>query len=44
MRSIILQEGLLDEEELDHILDPVRMTEPGISGKELLMKNNIDEK
>ena len=35
---------LLDEEELDHILDPVRMTEPGISGKELLMKNNIDEK
>ena len=38
MRSIILQEGLLDEEELDHILDPVRMTEPGISGKELLMK------
>ena len=44
VRSIILQEGLLDEEELDHILDPVRMTEPGISGKELLMKNNIDEK
>ena len=44
VRSIILQEGLLDETELDHILDPVRMTEPGISGKELLMKNSLDEK
>ena len=30
VRSIILQEGLLDEEELDHILDPVRMTERDI--------------
>ncbi len=36
VRSLILQEGLLKEEELDLILEPVHMTEPGISGKELL--------
>ena len=28
--------GLLDEAALDKILDPYSMTEPGISGKELL--------
>ena len=39
VRSIILQENLLSQEELDRILDPVHMTEPGISGKELLLKN-----
>ena len=39
IRSLILQEKLLDEEELDIILEPTRMTEPGISGKELLLKN-----
>lgn len=38
VRTLILQEGLLGEEELDLILDPVNMTEPGISGKELLLK------
>ncbi len=38
VRNLILKEGLLKEEELDLILDPVQMTEPGISGKELLMK------
>jgi aspartate ammonia-lyase len=38
VRSLILQEGLLKEEELDLILEPVHMTEPGISGKELLGK------
>lgn len=39
VRSIILQENLLSQEQLDRILDPVHMTEPGISGKELLLKN-----
>ena len=37
VRNLILQEGILTEEQMDHILDPVNMTEPGISGKELLM-------
>lgn len=38
VRSLILKEGILTEEELDEILDPVHMTEPGISGKDILMK------
>ncbi|MCI8557461.1 MAG: aspartate ammonia-lyase [Lachnospiraceae bacterium] len=38
VRSLILQENLLTEQELNEILDPVHMTEPGISGKELLHK------
>ncbi len=38
VRSLILKEHLLDEAELDEILDPVHMTEPGISGKERLRK------
>ena len=37
VRDLILQEGLITEENLDSILDPINMTEPGISGKELLM-------
>ena len=41
VRSLILQEGLLTEEHLDMILDPVNMTEPGISGKELLLKKSL---
>lgn len=36
VRSLILQEKLMTEAELDRVLDPVHMTEPGISGKELL--------
>lgn len=40
VRTLILQEELLNEEELDNILDPVHMTEPGISGKELLLKKS----
>ena len=36
VRRLILEEGLLDEAALDKILDPYSMTEPGISGKELL--------
>ena len=39
VRELILKEGLLTEEELNEIMDPVNMTEPGISGKELLVKN-----
>lgn len=35
VRDIILEEGVLTEEELDTILNPYEMTEPGIAGKEL---------
>lgn len=38
VRSLILKEGLLEEKELDEILEPSHMTEPGISAKELLKK------
>ncbi|MFL0267507.1 aspartate ammonia-lyase [Candidatus Clostridium radicumherbarum] len=38
VRKIVLNEGILDESALDTILDPYGMTEPGISGKELLHK------
>ena len=38
VRDLILKEGLLTEDELNEIMDPVNMTEPGISGKELLEK------
>lgn len=38
VRALILQENLLTEEQLDHILDPVHMTEPGISEKDLILK------
>ena len=37
VRELILKEGLLTEDALSQILNPVNMTEPGISGKELLM-------
>lgn len=33
IRDIVLDMGILSEEELDRILDPVAMTEPGIPGK-----------
>ena len=36
MKDLILEEGVLDEETLEKILDPYSMTEPGISAKELL--------
>ena len=36
VRELILKEGLLTEDDLNQILNPVNMTEPGISGKELL--------
>ena len=38
VRDLILKEGLLTEDELNEIMDPVNMTEPGISGKEQLVK------
>ncbi len=38
VRQVILNEGILTEEELNEILDPIHMTEPGISGKEIMMK------
>ena len=38
VRSLILKENIMDEEELSRILDPNHMTEPGISGKDVLMK------
>ena len=40
VRAIILREGLLTAEELDSILDPVHMTEPGISRKDIMQKLN----
>lgn len=40
VKKIVLQEGILNESALDTILDPYGMTEPGISGKELLHKAN----
>ena len=38
VRSLILEENLMDEEELNQILDPVHMTEPGILDKDHMMK------
>lgn len=36
VRKLLIEEGLLKEAELNEILDPVGMTEPGISAKYLL--------
>ena len=36
VRDLILKEGLMTEEELNKVLNPISLTEPGISGKELL--------
>ena len=38
VREIILEDKVLTEEEINEILDPVHMTEPGISGKSLMGK------
>lgn len=40
VRDIILEEGVLSEEELNIILDPRAMTHPGISGKSSLSKKS----
>lgn len=44
VRKLVLEEKLLDEKELDRILDPLQLTEPGIAGKELLMKKTAEKK
>jgi len=41
VRELILREQLLKEEELNIILDPYSMTEPGISGEELLERDYL---
>lgn len=33
VRKLIIETGLLTKEQMDEIMDPVQMTEPGISGK-----------
>ena len=38
VRKLIIEKGLLTKEQMDEIMDPVQMTEPGISGKELILK------
>ncbi|MEG0108922.1 MAG: aspartate ammonia-lyase, partial [Lachnospiraceae bacterium] len=38
IRQLILDAKLLKEEELDEILEPMNLTEPGISGKEWLLR------
>ena len=38
VRKLILEEGIMTEEELDKVLDPVSMTEPGIIGKGAVKK------
>ncbi|QSG06590.1 class II fumarate hydratase [Halapricum desulfuricans] len=34
IREVVLEEGYLDEDEVDEVLDPAKMTEPGILGEE----------
>ncbi|MEK3935503.1 aspartate ammonia-lyase [Sporosarcina sp. FSL W7-1349] len=41
IRDICIERGILTAEELDVILHPYEMTEPGISGKELLEKKEL---
>ena len=36
VKKLIIEQGILTEEQMDEILDPVQMTGPGISGKEHL--------
>ncbi|WP_441294203.1 aspartate ammonia-lyase [Bacillus sp. FJAT-27225] len=43
VRELCIEKGVLTREELDIILDPFEMTDPGISGKELLRKRNLIE-
>ena len=39
IRNLILREGLLSEKEMETVLNPVNMTEPGISGKKNFSEN-----
>ncbi len=43
VRTLILKEKLLTERELDQIMDPVQMTEPGISGRDLIVNRNMED-
>ena len=36
VKKLIIEQGILTEEQMDEILDPLQMTEPGLSGKEHL--------
>jgi len=36
IKELILEKGLLTQEEMDEILDPIQMTTPGIAGEHLL--------
>ena len=40
VRSLILKQGLLTQEDLETILNPMSMTEPGISGKDSVINRN----
>ena len=42
VRDLILENGILDEEQLEKILDPYSMTQPGISARELLTHTGQD--
>ena len=44
VREIVLERGVLTAEELDTILHPFEMTNPGIAGKELLEKKRHEQK
>nr|WP_295281261.1 aspartate ammonia-lyase [uncultured Blautia sp.] len=39
VRKLIIQKGILTEEQMNEIMDPVQMTEPGISGKNNIKMN-----
>lgn len=41
VKEIVLERGVLTAEELNRILDPFEMTDPGIAGKELLEKRAL---
>ncbi|MCK4740251.1 MAG: aspartate ammonia-lyase, partial [Candidatus Thorarchaeota archaeon] len=44
IRELVLEEGLLSEDELDHVLTPERMTRPGILGHDHEdIKRKLDE-
>ena len=41
VKDVILEHGLLSKEDMEKILDPYSMTEPGISAEELLDKKSV---
>ncbi|MBC7236717.1 MAG: aspartate ammonia-lyase [Chloroflexi bacterium] len=41
LRQVVLEHGLLSAEQLDAILDPFKMTEPGIPGREGLSPHSV---